>query len=175
MYPVIRERKAEIEQAYFDNQAAVEAEAIRLYEAGDEEGARAYLTNYVCESMNNLNTTWWNFAWELLGHYYDGIMINEDGTSTTLGYPTEWLEEVGYGQSSLDDIAKLSGETPAEQPEEPAEQPEAPAEQPEAPAEPSEPAVNTETSNSTAIIIGVVVVVVVAVAAWFILKNKKKQ
>lgn len=46
-------------------------------------------------------------------------MINEDGTSTTLGYPTEWLEEVGYGQSSLDDIAKLSGETPAEQPEEP--------------------------------------------------------
>ena len=175
MYPVIRERKAEIEQAYFDNQAAVEAEAIRLYEAGDEEGARAYLTNYVCESMDNLNTTWWNFAWELLGHYYDGIMINEDGTSTTLGYPTEWLEEVGYGQSSLDDIAKLSGETPAEEPEEPAEQPEEPAEQPEAPAEPSEPAVNTETSNSTAIIIGVVVVVVVAVAAWFILKNKKKQ
>lgn len=59
---MIRERKAEIEQAYFDNQAAVEAEAIRLYEAGDEEGARAYLTNYVCESMNNLNTTWWNFG-----------------------------------------------------------------------------------------------------------------
>ena len=34
--------------------------------------------------------------------------INEDGSSTTLGYPTDWLIEVGYGQSSLDDIAALA-------------------------------------------------------------------
>ena len=176
MYPVIRERKAAIEKNYFDNQAAVEAEAVRLYESGDEDAARAYLTQYVCDSMDNLNTEWWNFAWELLGHYYDGMRIEEDGSSTTLGYPTEWLEAVDFGGTSATDQAKLSGEAPVEEPDEtPDEQP-APS-QP-APAEPapsgtpSEPAVNTESNNSTALIIGLVAAVVVAAGAWFALKKK---
>ena len=43
------------------------------------------------KTMNDVNDAWWAFAWELVGHYYDGMMINEDGTSTTLGYPTDWL------------------------------------------------------------------------------------
>ena len=170
MYPVIRERKAAIEKEYFDNQAAVEAEAVRLYESGDEDAARAYLTEYVCNSMNNLNDQWWGFAWELLGHYYDGMRIEEDGSSTTLGYPTEWLEKVDFGGTSAADQAKLSGEVT--EPEKPAE-PEKPTEQPTQPEQPVETPVNTETSNTTAIIIGVVAVIVVAAGAWFVLKKKK--
>ena len=61
--------------------------------------------------MNQLNEDWWNFAWELLGHYYDGMRIEEDGSSTTLGYPTEWLEAVGFASTSVAYQAKLAGET----------------------------------------------------------------
>lgn len=176
MYPVIRERKAEIEAEYFAEQADIDAQAMALYEAGDLEGAKALVTEYVYNNMTELNETWWNFAWELLGHYYDGMMLDAEGNSTTLGYPTEWLEAVGFGETSVADQQKLSGEVPAET-EEPTE--EEPAEEPtetEEPAgEPFEPAVNTETSNTTAIIIGVVVVLVVAVAAYFVLKNKKEK
>ena len=176
MYPVIRERKAAIEAEYFAEQADIDAQAMALYEAGDLEGAKALVTEYVYNNMTELNETWWNFAWELLGHYYDGMMLDAEGNSTTLGYPTEWLEAVGFGETSVADQQKLSGEVPAET-EEPTE--EEPAEEPtetEEPAgEPSEPAVNTETSNTTAIIIGVVVVLVVAVAAYFVLKNKKEK
>ena len=176
MYPVIRERKAEIEAEYFAEQADIDAQAMALYEAGDLEGAKALVTEYVYNNMTELNETWWNFAWELLGHYYDGMMLDAEGNSTTLGYPTEWLEAVGFGETSVADQQMLSGEAPAET-EEPTE--EEPAEEPtetEEPAgEPSEPAVNTETSNTTAIIIGVVVVLVVAVAAYFVLKNKKEK
>lgn len=181
MYPVIRERKAAIEKEYFDNQAEVEAEAVRLYESGDEAGARAYLTEYVNNNLNKLNDDWWSFAWELLGHYYDGIRIEEDGSSTTLGYPTEWLQEVNFGGTSVADQAKLNGEAPAESEEpsesvEPSEEPSEsvqPSESQQPTGEPSEPAVNTESSNGTAIIIGVVAAVVVAAAAWFFLKKKK--
>ena len=176
MYPVIRERKAEIEAEYFAEQADIDAQAMALYEAGDLEGAKALVTEYVYNNMTELNETWWNFAWELLGHYYDGMMLDAEGNSTTLGYPTEWLEAVGFGETSVADQQMLSGEAPAET-EEPTE--EEPAEEPtetEEPAgEPSEPTVNTETSNTTAIIIGVVVVLVVAVAAYFVLKNKKEK
>lgn len=176
MYPVIRERKAAIEAEYFAEQADIDAQAMALYEAGDLEGAKALVTEYVYNNMTELNETWWNFAWELLGHYYDGMMLDAEGNSTTLGYPTEWLEAVGFGETSVADQQMLSGEAPAET-EEPTE--EEPAEEPtetEEPAgEPSEPAVNTETSNTTAIIIGVVVVLVVAVAAYFVLKNKKEK
>ena len=176
MYPVIRERKAAIEAEYFAEQADIDAQAMALYEAGDLEGAKALVTEYVYNNMTELNETWWNFAWELLGHYYDGMMLDAEGNSTTLGYPTEWLEAVGFGETSVADQQMLSGEAPAET-EEPTE--EEPAEEPtetEEPAgEPSEPTVNTETSNTTAIIIGVVVVLVVAVAAYFVLKNKKEK
>lgn len=186
MYPVIRERKFALEQEFFDKQAEVEAEAVRLYESGDEAAARAYLTNYVNEGMNHVEDEWWAFAGELVGHFYDGMRIEEDGSSTNLGYPTEWLEAVGFGETSAADLAKLNGEEPAA-PAEPAE-PETPAEteKPDisnAPVGPSvldentaSTAVNTSTSNTTAMLLGLAAVAVVAVAAVVLqmMKNKKK-
>lgn len=175
MYPVIRERKFEIEDALFAEQAEVDAKALELYNAGDVDGAKAYLTEYVCETLNEVNDAWWAFAWELVGTYYDGIQINEDGSSTTIGYPTEWLIEVGYGQSSLDDIAMLNGETAAEEaPAETEAATEAPVVETEAaPAETAAPEVNTTSSNSSALLIGVVAVVAVLAVAFFALKKKK--
>ncbi len=171
MYPVIRERKFEIEDALFAEQADVDAKALELWNKGDEAGAKKYLTEYVCETMNEVNDAWWAFAWELAGTYYDGIRINEDGSSTTLGYSTEWLIEVGYGQTSLDDIAMLNGETE----EEPVETEAAPApvETEAAPAETSAPDVNTTSSNSTALIIGIVAAIAAGAVYFFCMKKKK--
>lgn len=163
MYPVIREKKAAIESEYFAAQADVDAKALELYNSSGVEAAKAYLTDYVNTNLNELNDEWWAFAWQLVGTYYDGIHIEEDGSSTTLGYPTEWLEAVDFGATSLAD----KGETPTDP---------APSEEPDASVpsgEPSAPVVNTTTSNSTALIIGSVCVIVAAIAAVVILQKKK--
>lgn len=180
MYPVIRERKAELESAMFAEQADIDAEALALYES-DPAAAKAYVTNYVCETMNEVNEAWWSFAWELVGTYYDGIQINEDGSSTTLGYPTEWLETVGFGSTSIADQEKLNGaavpeteetEAAAETEAAKTEAAETEAAATEA-AAPAEAPVNTETSNNSALIIGVIAAIVVAAAAYFGFKKKK--
>lgn len=107
MYPVIREQKAVYENEFFANQEAVEAEALALYEE-DPAAAVEFITNYVNDGMNTVNDGWWDFAWKLVGSYYDGMRINEDGSSTTLGYPTEWLEAVGFGDTSVADQEMLA-------------------------------------------------------------------
>ena len=108
MYADIRAEKATYEDKFFAEQADVDAKALELY-ATDPAAARAYLTEYVCNNMNEVNDGWWNFAWKLVGTYYDGMKVDAEArTSPNVGYPTEWLEEVGYGQDSLDDIAKLA-------------------------------------------------------------------
>ncbi|MDO5016020.1 MAG: C69 family dipeptidase [Eubacteriales bacterium] len=104
MYEEIRARKAEIEAGFFDKQQEIEEEAIKLYEE-DPEKAVEFITKYSYDSMNDVNEKWWDFAYELIGKYYDGLMMNEDGSSTALGYPTEYLEEVEFGQTALDDLA----------------------------------------------------------------------
>lgn len=175
MYPVIRERKAGIESEYFAEQAEIDAKALELYNSSGVDAAKEYLSDYVYNNMEELNNTWWNFAWELVGTYYDGIQINEDGSSTTLGYPTEWLEAVRFGETSLAD----KGESiPSTGKSDPSATP-APSTSPSAttPADPgpsSAPAVNTTSSNSTALLIGSVCVIAAAIAAVVILQKKKK-
>ena len=176
MYEEIHAKRDELESAMFAKQPEVEAEALKLYEAGDVEGAKAVLTKFSYESMENTLDQWWDFAWHLVGKYHDGLVLTEEGNKNP-GYPTEWLEGVGYGQALLaahNEYLASTGqaeepaepETPA--PETPAE-PEAPA--PEAPAEPEAP---EGSGSNTGLIIGVVVaVVIIAGAVWFFMKKKK--
>lgn len=107
MYADIRARKAEIEEGFFKNQQATEEEAVKLFEE-DPQKAIEFVTKYSNDSMNEVNEKWWAFAYELIGKYYDGLMMNEDGSSTALGYPTDYLEEVEFGKTALDDLAKKS-------------------------------------------------------------------
>jgi len=192
MYEKIRAEKAKYENQFFADQAAIEAEAAALY-ASDPAAGAEYITKYVNDNMNKVNEGWWDFAWQLVGSYYDGMEIAEDGSSSNPGYPTEWLEAVDFGGTSVADQAKLSGETvPADEPEEtePADEPEQtePAETDKADSkldqsdgnvsDPNGPVkeVETESSNSTALIIGVVValVVIAAAAFWYFTKKNKK-
>lgn len=172
MYPVIREKKAEIEAKYFAEQADIDAQALELYNTQGVDAAKAFVTDYVYNNLETLNNDWWAFAWQLVGTYYDGMRIEEDGSSTTLGYPTEWLEAVGFGSTSLADKAKLNGETPAA--EEAEEAPATPGESAAAPSgDVAAPSVNTTTSNSTALVIGSVCVVIVAIGAVIVLTKKR--
>ena len=107
MYPQILEAKAAFEDKFFAEQAEVDAKAMELYNAGDLEGARAYLTEYTCKCMDEVYEGWWAFAWKLVGTNYDGMHINEDGSSTNRGYDHEYLEAVNFGATSLEDKAAL--------------------------------------------------------------------
>ena len=100
MYADIRAEKASYEDEFFANHGDVEAEALALYDAGDMDGARAVLTEYVNDNMNKVNEGWWDFAWTLVGRYQDGMVVGDGsgGGNDSSDYPTEWMEEVGRNQ-----------------------------------------------------------------------------
>ena len=174
IYPDIAAKRDSLEAQFFAEQPEVDAAALELYNSGDVEGAKAYLTEYVCDTMDFVYDEWWSYAWELVGKYNDGQVVDAENRSTSgFPYTMEYLDGVDFGHSYLDAYNEMMGISAGT--EEPAEEPAETEEPTTAPSEPSEPAVNTETSNTTAIIIGVVVVLVVAVAAYFILKNKKDK
>ena len=104
MYPEIRAKKAELESVFFENQQATEEEAMKLYEE-DPQKAVEFVSQYTNDCMNQVNEEWWAFAYQLIGKYYDGLVINEDGSSTAPGYPTDYLESVDFGKTALDDLA----------------------------------------------------------------------
>jgi hypothetical protein len=36
-----------------------------------------------------------------VGKYQDGYVMNEEGQQKQVGYPTEWLKEVGFGETMI--------------------------------------------------------------------------
>ncbi len=107
MYAEIREKKASYEDVFFAAQSDVEAEAEKLY---NEDPAKAieYLTKITNENLNTVEQGWWDFAWHLIGKYYDGGMINEEGRMTSPGYPTEYLQQVDFGGTALRDLEAIN-------------------------------------------------------------------
>lgn len=166
MYTEIREKKASYEDVFFADQSKIETEATELFNKNPSESV-SYLTQYTNDAMNNVETGWWEFAWHLVGKYNDGMSINEDGSSTTLGYPTAYLEAVDYASTSVNDFAMTQGKV---------EEPKVVPEEVPATAEPTEPTNTPEPQkpekNNTAII--VVLVAVVIAAAWFVINKKRK-
>ena len=63
-----------------------------------------YLTAYTTKAMNDVCDGWWNFAFELIGKYCDGGIMQPDGSQKTPGYPTEWLKAVGFGDMTERDL-----------------------------------------------------------------------
>lgn len=104
IYPEIRAEKAKYEDKFFANQTMIEAEAIELYKENPKE-AVAYLTEYTNKAMKEVNDGWWNFAFHLIGKYCDGGIMTPEGAQQTPGYPTEWLESVGFGDMTERDLA----------------------------------------------------------------------
>lgn len=107
IYPEIRAEKALYEDEFFANQQAIEDEALALY---NEDPAKAveFLTKYTYDNMKAVEEGWWNFAFRLIGKYYDGGMINDEGGMTSLGYSTEYLESVDFGGTALRDLEEIN-------------------------------------------------------------------
>lgn len=103
MYKDIRAKKASYEDKFFADQKTVEDHAAELYKK-DPAKAVAYLTAYTNKAMNDVEQGWWNFAFELIGKYYDGGVMSPEGKMATPGYPTDWLKKVGFGAMTERDL-----------------------------------------------------------------------
>jgi len=92
----IKEVQEEIEGGFFAMQSAVEMAALELYKK-DPALAVKYLTNYSNDAMNRAEAAWWELGDKLVAKYDDGYV----GASDQVGYPTWWMEEVGFGETQL--------------------------------------------------------------------------
>lgn len=173
IYKEIREKKASYEDVFFTDQKRIEEEAAGLYEKNPAD-AITYLTKYTNDAMNTVEEGWWDFAWHLVGKYNDGMMIGEDGSSTTPGYPKEYLEAVDYAATSIRDFEKTQGTGEEETVE--SEETTAPAPT-EAPLETEAPisAPATGTTNSSAPIAIVIIALLAAGGGWYFYCKKQDK
>lgn len=91
----IRPLQQELENKFFEMQPAIEQAALTLYEQNPTR-AREFVTDYSAKTAEDVTARWWKLADDLVYNYYDGMI-----ELTTGGYPTWWLEQVGFGLSNF--------------------------------------------------------------------------
>jgi dipeptidase len=95
----IRKAYSDFENTFFNLQASVEARAETLYKE-NPTACREYLTRYSNETAQRVVNDWWALADYLIVKYNDGY-VNAPGGRSAPGYPTEWLDAVGYGKTKI--------------------------------------------------------------------------
>ena len=98
----IRAKQSELEDEFFKTVPGAEKRFMELYKARNVKGADEYITKYVESNIDQTFKAWWGLAWDLVGKYSDGYVIDDKGKATTVGYPTEWLTEVGFGNNDAE-------------------------------------------------------------------------
>jgi dipeptidase len=93
----IKDAQQDLEGDFFAMQPAVEMAALELYKK-DPDLAIKYLTNYSNDCAIRATDRWWKLADELVAKYDDGYVNALD----SVGYPTWWLEEVGFGDTLIE-------------------------------------------------------------------------
>ena len=96
----IREEQSRLEGKFFGEQKEFETKAAELY-ARDPKKGLEMITDHVNGNMKSVHSDWWNLAWKLVGKYNDGYRITDKGFDA-LGYPTEWLKTVGFGDQDAE-------------------------------------------------------------------------
>ncbi len=91
----IKTVQQELEGQFFAMQPAIEAVALELYEK-DPEAAKQFLTTYSNSQATFALERWRKLADELIYKYNDGYINGK-----AVGYPTEWLKEVGFGETNV--------------------------------------------------------------------------
>ncbi len=92
----IRKVRDRFEAQALGGQATRENEALKLWKAGDEAGARAMLTRYCDGNAGAVLEEWWKLAELLYLKYNDGYLNTREGMAQSVFYPAWWLKEVGY-------------------------------------------------------------------------------
>lgn len=88
------------EGLFFANQPVIEEKAAKLYKE-DPAKAVAFLTDYTNSNMMAVENAWWTLGEYLVGKYQDGYVMSPEGKQEQVGYPTEWLETVGFGETMI--------------------------------------------------------------------------
>ena len=94
----IRAEQDKFEKRFVQMQPTIDQAAKDLYEK-DPELAREFLTNYTKSNLTEVEERWWTLAEELVYKYHDGYINTKDDVKA-VGYPTEWLEKVNFGDSN---------------------------------------------------------------------------
>ncbi len=90
-----------IEAEFFAMQPFIEDTALALYNQ-DPDLARSFLTTYTNASANRVVDAYWKLASQLVGRYADGyVYSDETHRGSSVGYPQEWLDAVGFGLSTI--------------------------------------------------------------------------
>ncbi|MDR2179066.1 MAG: C69 family dipeptidase [Synergistaceae bacterium] len=97
----IRAEQRRLEEKFFAAQPEFEKKAADLYKK-DPKKAQEMVTQYVNDTMTEVDKDWWALAWNLVGKYSDGYQMTPEGKQLTLGYPTDWLERVGFGDNDAE-------------------------------------------------------------------------
>lgn len=92
----IEKRRGKLEAEAFGSQAAVEAEALALWENGDKAGARKLLTDKAESFAEEVLQAWWKLSEDLYIKYNDGYRNTKRKLAQPLFYPGWWLKRVGY-------------------------------------------------------------------------------
>ena len=175
IYPEIAAKRDEMEAKFISEIPEIDAKALELYNAGNVDGAKKVLTEYVNETMDYTYNEWWSFADYLIGRFNDGMTVDAENRATSgFPYSMEYLDAVDYGHSHLNQWLAIPGNAPAEEAPAETEAPatEAPVET-EAPATEA-PAAEAPASNSTgSLILGIVIGAAAAAIVAFLLKKKK--
>ena len=96
----IRGEQKRLEGKFFAEQAEFEKKAAELYNKNPRK-ASELITEHVNDYMNQVHKDWWALAWRLVGKYNDGYRITSDKMEP-LGYPTDWLKAVGFGDQDAE-------------------------------------------------------------------------
>ncbi len=95
----IAAEQSRFEDQFFGEISDVKAKALDLYKKNPAE-AESFLTDYTSKNMLEVEKAWWSLGDVLVGKYCDGYVMTDEGVQEGAGYPTWWLEEVGYGATS---------------------------------------------------------------------------
>ncbi|MBW2661464.1 MAG: C69 family dipeptidase [Deltaproteobacteria bacterium] len=91
----INEKQKELEGGALSVQSAVDQAAQILCQKGQENLCRTFLTSFCKSNTEEVVSSWWKLSETLIVKYNDGC-ITEDQIMQQVGYPEDWLNDVGY-------------------------------------------------------------------------------
>lgn len=94
----IRKLRNHFESRAFGKQAELEANALKLWQNGEQQSAREMLTRYSEKNTNEILDSWWKLSEDLYLKYNDGYYNDKRAIGQPLFYPAWWLKQVGYEQ-----------------------------------------------------------------------------
>lgn len=98
----IQAKQQALENTFFKEVPQIDKEFMKVYDPKNPAKGVELITKFVDGNMVKVHNEWWNLAWELIGKYSDGYVITPEGKPGVVGYPTEWLEAVGFGETDAE-------------------------------------------------------------------------